>query len=51
MPVNGMYGVPPSWKVLAEAKRQVRAKFPDIVEGSSGWYRALTNRLKRIRRV
>lgn len=29
----------------AEAK--VRAKFPNIIEGSSGWHRALANRLRR----
>lgn len=31
-----------------QAEAQVRAKFPSIIEGSTGWYRALANRLRRI---
>lgn len=31
------------------AAQQVRAKFPNLIEGSSGWHRALANRLKRTR--
>ena len=33
---------------LAEAKRQVREKYPDLIEGSSGWHRAVENRRRRI---
>ena len=33
------------WK---EARRQVRAKFPTLLEGSSGWNRAVQNRFNRI---
>jgi hypothetical protein len=32
-----------------EARRQVRAKFPGLIEGSSGWTRAVTNRFNRLR--
>ena len=35
--------------VLAEAKRQVREKFPNLAEGSTGWFRAVENRRRRIR--
>ena len=35
-------------RALQEAKRQVRAKFPQLPEGSSGWYRAVENRRKRL---
>lgn len=31
------------------ARRQVRAKFPALIEGSSGWNRAFENRFKRIK--
>ena len=34
--------------VFLEAKRQVHKKFPDLREGTSGWYRAFNNRLKRL---
>jgi hypothetical protein len=34
---------------LKEAKRQVRIKYPCLVEGSSGWHRAVENRQKRIK--
>lgn len=30
------------------AESQVRAKFPDLIEGSSGWHRAVENRIRRI---
>lgn len=30
------------------AESQVRAKFPDLAAGSSGWYRAVENRYRRI---
>lgn len=29
------------------AEREVLAKFPNIIRGSSGWYRAMDNRLRR----
>ncbi len=32
-----------------EAERQVRAKFPSLIAGSSGWHRAVENRFKRLR--
>lgn len=31
------------------AVAQVRAKFPRLIEGSTGWHRALENRLNRCR--
>jgi|694.fasta_scaffold00571_7 hypothetical protein len=31
------------------ARRQVRAKFPDLREGTSGWYRAVENRYRRLK--
>lgn len=31
------------------AEQQVRAKFPALIEGSSGWHRAVENRVRRIR--
>lgn len=31
-----------------QATVQVRAKFPNLIEGSSGWIRAFNNRLRRI---
>lgn len=36
-------------KLLEKAKQQVRLKFPDLMEGSSGWYRAVENRRLRIK--
>lgn len=35
----------------ALAAKQVREKFPGLVEGSTGWHRAFTNRMRRIRGV
>lgn len=32
-----------------EAERQVRAKFPTLIEGSSGWHRAVDNHMRRMR--
>ena len=48
MPVDGgcYYG---NFRAMELAKRQVRAKFPNLQEGSSGWYRAVENRRKRIK--
>ena len=34
--------------IVKEAERQVRAKFPALARGSSGWYRAVENRKNRI---
>lgn len=49
MPSSGIcYTTNPAW-IHQEAKRQVRAKFPNLLEGSSGWMRAVENRMKRIR--
>lgn len=36
-------------KQRREAEKQVRAKFPALIEGSSGWDRAVQNRFKRLR--
>lgn len=47
----------PTWLMESTASRvarrkaaeaQVRAKFPRLIEGSSGWHRAIANRLRRI---
>jgi len=34
-------------KMVAEAKRQVRLKYPRLIEGSSGWYRAMKNQRRK----
>ena len=34
---------------MREAKRRVRAKFPSLIEGSSGWFRAVANQIKKVR--
>lgn len=50
MPTNGMdYYYPRLDKVTQIAKQQVRAKFPKLIEGSSGWSRAVANRVARLR--
>jgi hypothetical protein len=36
-------------KRLGEAKRRVRQKFPALIEGSSGWMRAVSVQLKKVR--
>lgn len=36
-------------KLRKEAARQVRAKFPNLIEGSRGWNRAFAYRLSRLR--
>lgn len=36
-------------KLRAKAAKQVREKFPNLIEGSSGWNRAFNNRLSRLR--
>lgn len=33
---------------LKEAKRRVRKKFPKLIEGSSGWFRAVANQVKKV---
>lgn len=38
-----------NFRAMDIAKRQVRTKFPNLQEGSSGWYRAVENRFKRIK--
>lgn len=43
------YGCENRSRQKREAERQVRAKFPDLIEGSSGWHRAVANRFSRIR--
>lgn len=32
----------------AKAEQQVREKFPNLLEGSSGWCRAVNNRYSRL---
>lgn len=32
-----------------QAEAQVRAKFPALIKGSSGWDRAVRNRINRLR--
>ena len=34
---------------LIEAKRRVRAKFPKLIEGSSGWLRAVAYHVRKVR--
>jgi len=36
-------------KRLNEAKRRVRAKFPNLIEGSSGWLRAVAYHVRKVR--
>lgn len=39
-----------TWSVMQRrkiAEAAVREKFPNIIEGSSGWTRAVANRLRR----
>ena len=50
MPINlDQWGCPNRSAQIREAERQVLAKFPDIIVGSSGWHRAVANRIRRIR--
>lgn len=50
MPCDGTYA-DEAWKTKVRqlAVQQVRAKFPGINEKSSGFYRAVENRIKRIK--
>lgn len=34
---------------MREAKRRVRVKFPHLIEGSSGWFRAVAHQVKKVR--
>lgn len=49
------YGNNTDYETLAskrqEITRQLRAKFPSLMEGSAGWNRAYANRMKRWRAV
>lgn len=47
MPVSGVCDYSSS-KTRQIAIQQVKAKFPDLATGSSGWYRAVDNRFKRL---
>ena len=49
MPDGGGNNIVWRSKRLAEAKRQVQEKFPKLLVGSSGWVRAVENRLRRVR--
>jgi len=46
MPDNNIYVG--SVNIDYYARQQVKAKFPNLPEGSSGWYRAVANRIKRL---
>lgn len=35
-------------KIKRQAIEEVKAKFPDLQKDSSGWYRAVENRFKRL---
>lgn len=59
-PLRGVLTVPTYWMATDPlawrrrqrlAEQQVRTKFPALIEGSTGWRRALENRLARIREV
>lgn len=47
MPTSGEYFYSDKSERIREARRQVRAKFPALMEDSSGWHRAVANRMKR----
>lgn len=49
MPTMFTYGERDQSKRWREAEKQVRAKFPTLIEGSSGWGRAVRNRFDRLR--
>lgn len=34
---------------LREAERRVRKKFPKLIEGSSGWFRAVADQVRKVR--
>ena len=34
---------------IREAKRRVRAKFSSLIEGSSGWFRAVAHHVRKVR--
>ena len=42
----GGYGVDVAGKRKA-AEAAVRAKYPSLIEGSSGWHHAITNRMRK----
>ncbi len=46
MPIFGYSDNRNYWEM---AKQQVRAKFPDLREGTSGWHRAVENRFRRLK--
>lgn len=46
MPIFGYFRGVDYWEM---AKRQVRAKFPTLAEGTPGWYRAVENRFRRLK--
>ncbi len=49
MPCNFEYSDGDLWKVMNLAEEQVRKKFPSLVKGTPGWYRAVENRFRRLR--
>ena len=48
MPIWG-YGYRDQSARWRQAEAEVRAKFPALIEGSSGWDRAVRNRFNRLR--
>ena len=34
---------------IREAQRRVRSKFPKLIEGSSGWFRAVAHQVRKVR--
>jgi len=48
MPIEFSYSGPRErYERRNRAKAAVRAKYPNIIEGSSGWFRALNNQLRK----
>ena len=48
MPTTEWGGYVDRGRIRREAERQVLAKFPGIIVGSSGWHRAVNNRFDRL---
>ncbi len=47
MPCNFQYS-DNRWKIRQRAEQQVAKKFPNLIVGSTGWWRAVANRFKRM---
>ncbi len=48
MPTAGGYCYSSGSKLRLQAIAEVQAKFPDLPKDSSGWWRAVENRYKRL---